>query len=517
MPGWGLTVLLAEAIGSPARTRDERHRQLPRRADRAGVGTGEPRGPARGAAAVHADSSRSTWRRTTPPACATCSRPTARRNGSPTTRPGASSCGVRRTGWRRRAASPTRSPSVATRSWRAVARSRAERMAVTPFRIAVPDAELDDLHAAIARTRWPSEVDDAGWDYGTPLGFLQELVEYWADEFDWRRREELLNSLPQFRTTADAPGFEQFGLHFVHQPGRRARSAAARAQPRMAEHALRVPGRRRCASRTRGRSARTPLDAFHVVVPSLPGYGFSDIPTRRGMTPHVMSTMFAALMRELGVRPLRRRRVRLGCVRDRAARSRPPRRARRDPHGDAQLPPRPTTNARPKMLRSRAGQGLAQRGVRLQHHPGHQAAVVGLRADGLARRARGMDRGEVATLVRLRRRRAASLHPRRAAHHDRHLLVRRHDQQRQPPVLREPARPGRRSPRRAGPAAGRLPARARGRRCRPPTSARRPGPGPRRSTTCSAGRSPTAGLHFPAAETPDLYVEELRAFFRHLR
>ena len=117
-------------------------------------------------------------------------------------------------------------------------------MAVTPFRIEVPDAELDDLRAAIARTRWPGEVDDAGWDYGTPLGFLQELVEYWADEFDWRRREELLNSLPQFRTTADAPGFDQFGLHFVHQPGVGPAPASDRAQPRMAEHALRVPGRR---------------------------------------------------------------------------------------------------------------------------------------------------------------------------------------------------------------------------------------------------------------------------------
>src|SRR3954447_25446673 len=92
-------------------------------------------------------------------------------------------------------------------------------MAVTPFRIDVPDAEIDALHAAIARTRWPDEVEDAGWDYGTPLGYLRELVAYWADGFRWREREQLLNTLPQFRTTVDAPGFADFGLHFVHQPG----------------------------------------------------------------------------------------------------------------------------------------------------------------------------------------------------------------------------------------------------------------------------------------------------------
>jgi pimeloyl-ACP methyl ester carboxylesterase len=172
-------------------------------------------------------------------------------------------------------------------------------MSVTPFQIAVPDADLDDLRAAIARTRWPDQVEDAGWDYGTPLGFLQELVEYWADEFDWRRREQVLNSLPQFRTSVDAPGFEQFGLHFVHQPG-----VGPAPLPIVLSHGW--PSTHyeyqdvvaRLADP--GAFGDDPADAFHVVVPSLPGYGFSDIPTRRGMTPRVMSTMFAALMRALG-------------------------------------------------------------------------------------------------------------------------------------------------------------------------------------------------------------------------
>lgn len=177
-------------------------------------------------------------------------------------------------------------------------------MAVTPFRIAVPDADLDALHAAIARTRWPDEVDDAGWDYGTPLGFLQELVAYWADGFNWRDREALLNSLPQFRASVNVPGvdvpaFEQFGLHFVHQPG-----VGPAPLPLVLSHGW--PSTHYEYHDVVLRLANPaafgddPADAFHVVVPSLPGYGFSDIPSARGMTPRVMAAMFATLMRDLG-------------------------------------------------------------------------------------------------------------------------------------------------------------------------------------------------------------------------
>jgi pimeloyl-ACP methyl ester carboxylesterase len=172
-------------------------------------------------------------------------------------------------------------------------------MAITPFRIAIPDAELHDLHAAIARTRWPDEIEDAGWDYGTPLGYLQELVGYWADGFRWREREQFLNALPQFRATVDAPGFEQFGVHFVHQRG-----VGPSPLPIVLSHGW--PSTHyeyhdvvmRLANP--GAFGDDPADAFHVVVPSLPGYGFSDIPRARGMTPRVMSTMFVDLMGQLG-------------------------------------------------------------------------------------------------------------------------------------------------------------------------------------------------------------------------
>ena len=69
---------------------------------------------------------------------------------------------------------------------------------VSPFRIDVPDAVLDDLRERLARTRWPAQLDDAGWDYGTELTYLQELCAYWEHEFDWRAAEARLNAWPQF-------------------------------------------------------------------------------------------------------------------------------------------------------------------------------------------------------------------------------------------------------------------------------------------------------------------------------
>jgi pimeloyl-ACP methyl ester carboxylesterase len=172
-------------------------------------------------------------------------------------------------------------------------------MAVTRFRIAVPDADLDELRAAILRTRWPDQVDGAGWEYGTELGYLRELVAYWADGFDWRAQETALNAVPQFRAEVDVPGFERFGLHVVHQPG-----AGPDPLPLVLTHGWpsshfewhKVIG----PLADPGAHGGDPTDAFHVVVPSLPGYGFSDIPRRPGMTPRVIAAMWVALMRELG-------------------------------------------------------------------------------------------------------------------------------------------------------------------------------------------------------------------------
>lgn len=87
-------------------------------------------------------------------------------------------------------------------------------MTVQPFRIEVPDSEIDDLRSRLAHTRWPDEVDGADWDYGTNLAYLQSLLAYWHSGFDWRARAADLNRLDHFRAEVDG-----FGIHFVHQPG----------------------------------------------------------------------------------------------------------------------------------------------------------------------------------------------------------------------------------------------------------------------------------------------------------
>src|SRR3954451_9329320 len=172
-------------------------------------------------------------------------------------------------------------------------------MAVTPFRIAVPDADLDDLHDAIARTRWPDQVEGAGWDYGTELRYLQDLVAYWADQFDWRAQEAALNASPQYRAELAATGLGPIGVHFVHQPG-----VGPDPLPLVLTHGWpstfyewhKVVG----PLADPGSHGGDPADAFHVVVPSMPGYGFSNIPRVPGMTPRVIAQLWVSLMTELG-------------------------------------------------------------------------------------------------------------------------------------------------------------------------------------------------------------------------
>jgi len=149
-------------------------------------------------------------------------------------------------------------------------------MAVRAFTVEVADEVLADLRGRLRRTRWPDAVAP-GWAYGAELAFLRQLCAYWAEDFDWRRQEAALNALPQFRAAVDG-----VGLHFVHH-----RSAVPEAMPVMLLHGW--PATFTQMTRI------TPLlidpaghgaeraDAFHVVVPSLPGFGFSDRPTQPGV------------------------------------------------------------------------------------------------------------------------------------------------------------------------------------------------------------------------------------------
>ncbi|HZV48892.1 MAG TPA: epoxide hydrolase [Candidatus Dormibacteraeota bacterium] len=165
---------------------------------------------------------------------------------------------------------------------------------IRPFRIDVPQADLDDLNHRLRRTRWPDQLPGVGWDYGIPLGYVKELAEYWRTAYDWRRQEARLNEFPQYTTTIDGEN-----LHFLH-----VRSSEPEALPLIAVHGW--PG-----SVVEFVNVIGPLtdphahgaaagDAFHLVVPSIPGYGFSG-PTRRpGWDVKRVAAAFVELMRRLG-------------------------------------------------------------------------------------------------------------------------------------------------------------------------------------------------------------------------
>ena len=147
---------------------------------------------------------------------------------------------------------------------------------ITPFEIHATDEQLEDLATRLRLTRWPEAevVDD--WSQGIPLSYVQELAEYWADGYDWRAREAALNEFDQFRTEIMG-----LGIHFIHQ-----RSPHPDARPLIITHGWpgsivefnKVIGPLTDPTAHGGDAA----DAFHVVAPSLPGFGFSDKPTGPG-------------------------------------------------------------------------------------------------------------------------------------------------------------------------------------------------------------------------------------------
>jgi pimeloyl-ACP methyl ester carboxylesterase len=167
-------------------------------------------------------------------------------------------------------------------------------MEITPFRIDVPQADLDDLRDRLARTRWPRELPGVGWERGTPVGYLRELAEYWRDEFDWRAQEARLNKFPQFTTEID--GQE---IHFLH-----VRSPEPDALPLLISHGWPssvVEFEKIIGPLTDPRAhGGDPRDAFHLVIPSLPGFGFSPPVTETGWGLPRTVAAYAELMRRLG-------------------------------------------------------------------------------------------------------------------------------------------------------------------------------------------------------------------------
>lgn len=166
--------------------------------------------------------------------------------------------------------------------------------AITPFRINVPESTLKDLKERLAKTRFPSEIEQSGWDYGSNLAYMKELVAYWRTTFNWREQERKLNQLPQFKTTIDG-----ISLHFVHQ-----RSSQPNATPLVMIHGwpgsffefTKVIGPLTEPAKFGGAAS----DAFHIVAVSLPGYGFSSQPRTSGYSPARIARIVARLMARLG-------------------------------------------------------------------------------------------------------------------------------------------------------------------------------------------------------------------------
>jgi len=167
-------------------------------------------------------------------------------------------------------------------------------MIIQPFTIAIEQAALDDLRERLARTRWPDELPGVGWRYGVPLSYVQRLAEYWRSGYDWRAWEARLNAYPQFTTEIDGQI-----IHFLH-----VRSVEPDAFPLILTHGW--PGSiveflnvidPLTNPRAHGGDA---ADAFQLIIPSLPGFGFSGPTHETGWNRYRTARVWATLMARLG-------------------------------------------------------------------------------------------------------------------------------------------------------------------------------------------------------------------------
>jgi len=165
---------------------------------------------------------------------------------------------------------------------------------ITPYKVAIPDADLQELKRRLENVRWPDRETCRGWDQGMPLDYTRELATYWASDYNWRRCESKLNGWPQFTTNIDG-----VDIHFIH-----VRSPREDALPLVMSHGW--PGSAIEFHKVIDELADPagyggdPADAFHVIVPCLPGYGFSGKPSEAGTSVEKIASMWGELMRRLG-------------------------------------------------------------------------------------------------------------------------------------------------------------------------------------------------------------------------
>ncbi|OTA93227.1 hypothetical protein M434DRAFT_11767 [Hypoxylon sp. CO27-5] len=168
---------------------------------------------------------------------------------------------------------------------------------IKPYTIAVDDQRLKDLKTRLSLAKFPDELDEAGWDMGAPLADVKRLTKYWEESYDWRKAEKELNKLPHFTTDIQCEGFEPLAIHFVH-----VRSQVKGAIPLLFIHGW--PGHFEEVSKilkplTEGGDG-VEYPAFDVVAPSLPNFGFSEGPKKRGFAMEQYAETLNKLMLKLG-------------------------------------------------------------------------------------------------------------------------------------------------------------------------------------------------------------------------
>ncbi|PWU80556.1 MAG: multidrug MFS transporter [Candidatus Nitrosopolaris wilkensis] len=163
-------------------------------------------------------------------------------------------------------------------------------MAIQPFKVHIPNTTLNDLQERLVQTRWPDEIPDSGWNHGTNLGYLKELVEYWKDKFDWREQEAKLNRFEQSKAQVDG-----VNIHFIHMRGKSSHPIPiilTHGWPDSFYRFYKVIPMLTDPEKFGGKAE----DSFDVIVPSIPGFGFSD---RKAMTDGAVAGLWAKLMTQV--------------------------------------------------------------------------------------------------------------------------------------------------------------------------------------------------------------------------
>jgi len=165
---------------------------------------------------------------------------------------------------------------------------------IREFNISVPDRDISDLKQRLSLSRIPDQLNDISWEYGTDKPYLQSLVDYWENDFDWRTQESMLNSFDQYKTIID-----NIDIHFIHQKSRHPNAIPlllVHGWPGSIAEFHKIIGPLTDPTAYGGSAA----DAFHVIAPSLPGFGFSEKPATSGYSPEKMAHLLAGLMERLG-------------------------------------------------------------------------------------------------------------------------------------------------------------------------------------------------------------------------